>query len=93
MLRELLARIEAGGFATLESMARELDLPPRELAQMLAKLEELGYLEDAAASIRSACSGGCASCAGCAKPGSCSDEMARVWSLTEKGRRAGPRAQ
>jgi hypothetical protein len=87
MLRELLGRIDSGGFATLDGIARDLGLGPREIAQMLAKLEELGFIEDAAAALRSACPDGCAGCAGCARSGACADESVKVWALTNKGRR------
>lgn len=88
MLRELLACIDSGGFSTLDELARGLGSSEREIAQMLAKLEELGFIEDAAAALRSACPDGCALCAGCARSGACADESVKVWALTDKGRRA-----
>ena len=88
MLRDLLGRLAEGGFGTLEGLGRELGACSRELAQMLSKLEELGYIEDAARGFRAACTG-CAGCSGCARSGACPDEATKVWVLTEKGRRAG----
>ena len=88
MLRELLALVASGGLSTVDGLARGLGALPSEVADMLAKLEELGYLEDAAAGLESPCPRGSAGCAGCAFSGSCAEEGARVWTLTEKGRRA-----
>jgi hypothetical protein len=87
-LRDLLARLAGGGFDTLDALAAELGSSPRELGEMLAKLGELGYIEDAAHGFGAACSEGRTSCAGCrgcgagfAGPGS----GGKVWRLTAKG--------
>lgn len=92
MLRDVLLRLARGGIDTLDRLASELGTSPRELDEMLSKLRELGYIEDAASGMEAACRDGQKSCAGCSGcSGGCgkvfpgSGKAGKVWRLTAKG--------
>jgi hypothetical protein len=96
MLRELLALIDSGRFLTREGMARALGVGLPEVDDMFDRLASLGYVEEiegCGAEQGGSCPEGTSSCSGCA--GCClgstllfADSRARVWRLSDKGRKA-----
>lgn len=81
MLQQLLRLVGAGGLQTVPALAQTLALPEALVRQMLAQLEQQGYLRAVMACAES--------CAGCAVAAGCQlFSAARVWTLTERGQRA-----
>jgi DNA-binding IclR family transcriptional regulator len=91
MLRRILSLLESGETRTLVEFAHELGVDRAAVEEMLMRLCALGYVEELAASLSAACgetgSAACAGCSGCSF-GRDDAPQGRVWSLTEKGRRA-----
>ncbi|MFP4344218.1 MAG: FeoC-like transcriptional regulator [Anaerolineales bacterium] len=85
MLQALLREIARGQrLQTPQDLAQALNTTPEMVRTMAEQLKRQGYLQEAAQ-----CAAGCAECAlgalcNVESPGS----GARLWSLTEKGRRA-----
>ena len=82
MLTKLLRRIaQAGGAVATGELARALGVSDGLVEQMIEQLGRLGYLDP----VSPVCAGGCGHCpqrSACAIP-----SQARLWSLTERGRR------
>jgi hypothetical protein len=96
MLRELLALIASGGFASKAEAARKFGIGEAAIEDMIARLVTLGYLENVSETLaRSSCTGGCAGgqgCAGCPMAGGCAKGFFRasqgtVFMMTVKGMR------
>jgi predicted ArsR family transcriptional regulator len=87
MLQALLREIaRAQRLQTPQDLARALDTSPEMVRTMAEQLERQGYLQEAAQ-----CAEGCAECALgalCNVSEPAEGNGARLWSLTEKGRRA-----
>ncbi len=81
MLQRVLDLVAQGEAATQRDLARTLEVPEPLLAQMIGQLVSGGYMAEAAS-----CNAGCEGCA--LKPACGTDRQLRVWTLTEKGRRA-----
>ena len=83
MLKKLLRLIAEGGTRTRAELARELEVSEGLVKQMLEDLTRMGYLQPIA--------GGCdACCAACPLAKTCAvGTPARVWTLTERGRKVG----
>jgi len=78
VLEELLRRVATGGIHSYTQLARELDISPALLRQMLEDLERMGYLRR----LDNACE---ASCAHCEKSPTCAIHgPGEVWTLTGK---------
>lgn len=99
MLEELLRRLAEGGTHSLSELARELGVSERLLRQMIEDLARRGYLRLVADGCETHCAG-CPLAETCADFGEASVSSAeplsravggptRVWTLTEKGKRAG----
>ena len=78
MLEKLLKRIATGGIHSYAQLARELDVSPTLLRQMLEDLARMGYLRR----VENICDAACAHCehspmCAIAGPG-------EVWTLTDK---------
>jgi hypothetical protein len=79
MLERLLLLIAAGGTHTVDGLARKLGLTQPLIEAMIAKLEQLGYLQG----VPHACG---ASCQGCPSSSMCGAVASgHIWSLSEKG--------
>lgn len=90
MLRELLKLIIEGEINSHSEVARALGVDETVLDDMIAQLVSLGYLEDPAA--KSGCGAGNA-CAGCSMAAGCHGgcfrgSKGKIWSVTDKGRKA-----
>ena len=88
MLHRILTLILSGRAATQVQLAQLLDVSESLVAQMVDQLVANGYLEEAVL-----CAAGCQGCsleAACGSSGDPQDKSRdlRLWSLTEKGRRA-----
>jgi hypothetical protein len=82
VLEELLKAIGEGGAHSQSELARSLGVGEDLLAQMVEDLTRMGYLEP----VGGECTSGCA---GCPIAGLCAvGGQGKVWTLTEKGRRA-----
>ena len=83
MLNRLLQLIdEAGGTLSLSALAGELGTSRTLVESMLEQLVGLGYL----APVNPSCGSG--GCSRCPQRGACAiPSQARLWALTEKGRR------
>lgn len=82
MLEELLKRIATGGIHSYAQLAREMDISPDLLQQMLEDLGRMGYLRR----VENACEEACSHCenrATCAIHG-----PSEIWTLTEKWEKA-----
>ncbi len=78
MLEQLLQRIATGGIHSYAQLAREMDVSPALLQQMLEDLERMGYLRRLANACDTACSH-------CEKSPTCAIHgPGEVWTLTEK---------
>lgn len=81
MLQQLLRAMVSGEAKTQQELARALGVTEGLVAQMVAQLVAQGYLGEAAL-----CSDGCE---GCSLKAACgTDRALRLWTVTEKGRRA-----
>jgi len=95
MLRELLKLIVRGEISSQNEIAQTLGVDGPVLDDMIAQLVTLGYLEDPAAKAEAA-GHGCGpkgGCAGCAMAAGChggcfKGSKGKVWSVTDKGRKA-----
>ncbi|MCY6369619.1 hypothetical protein [Clostridium ganghwense] len=82
MLMNLLYEISKGGAYSDIKAAEKLGTSEEMVIQMKNQLKNMGYIQEYKPSCDSACSGGCAGC-------SCSsDSLIKMWSITEKGKRA-----
>jgi len=81
MLERLLRLATRSGSAEVATLARDLEVSPRQVALMLETLEHRGYLAQTGI--------GCdRPCAGCPLRAACPREQReRVWALTPKGAR------
>jgi len=83
MLKHLLSLIATNeGISSLDSLAREMDVPPAMAGQLMDELARRGYLRRGLA--------GCTpvGCAACPARVSCDSPAGlRLWELTPKGRR------
>ncbi|MEN6480462.1 MAG: FeoC-like transcriptional regulator [Anaerolineales bacterium] len=86
MIEELLSLLATGRPHTLGSLAETLGVSADLLAQMLADLERAGYVSV----VEVQCGGQAGGyCAGCPSAGLCGLlQGKRLWTLTERGRRA-----
>jgi Mn-dependent DtxR family transcriptional regulator len=84
MLEGLLQLVAEGGIHSYEDLLRRLSISQPLLEAMLEDLSSLGYLRR----VGDRCEGQCSGCAvgGCSVAG-----PGRIWSLTEKGKRAAAR--
>jgi predicted ArsR family transcriptional regulator len=83
MLQQILRVISQGGVDRQDQLAMRLGVSDELLAEMLAQLAKQGYLTEA-----ELCATGTA-CESCGLSQACGAPRAlRIWSLTEKGRRA-----
>ncbi len=83
MLRALLRAMDDGEAATPGELAGKLGVPEALIAQMVAQLVEQNYLAEAVL--------GTDRCTGCELNAACGEAggmRLRLWTLTEKGRRA-----
>jgi predicted ArsR family transcriptional regulator len=81
MLQQLLSSILEGQAGTQRQLAQRFEVPEALVVQMIDQLVARGYLKEA-----TLCAEGCH---GCARQAACgSDRKLRLWSLTDKGRRA-----
>ncbi len=82
ILEELLKRLASGRPYNLAELAAELDVDLALLEQMILDLERGEYLKR----VELSCSN---VCAGCPREGLCQiTHEGRIWSVTDKGRRA-----
>ena len=77
----MLGLIHTGQAGTSRQLAQYLEISETVVAQMIDELVRMGYLEEAVMCVEKC--GGCASQAACG-----SERHLRLWSLTDKGRRA-----
>ena len=78
----MLTVISEAAVQSKSDLARRLSVSEEAVEQMIAHLVSLGYLR----TVDSSCD---AACTGCPIAGGCSTQDAgRLWTLTEKGRRA-----
>ena len=83
MLKEIMQALDKGDVASTMQLAKILGVSEGLVAQMIQDLEHGGYL----ASLASGCTA--TSCQSCPFSKSCgSTAIAKMWVLTEKGRRA-----
>lgn len=101
MLRELLALIASGGFASKAEAARKFGIGEAAIEDMIARLVTLEYLENVSETLaHSSCAGGCArgkGCAGCPMAGGCAkgffrESQGTVFMVTAKGLRVAEHA-
>jgi predicted ArsR family transcriptional regulator len=81
MLQQLLSLIYTGQAGTQRHLAEHLQISESIVEQMIDELVLMGYLEEAVLCAEK--------CSGCASQAACgTDRHLRLWSLTDKGRRA-----
>jgi hypothetical protein len=81
-LKDLLALLARGPVHTLDDLAREMDVGQELLEQMLAQLEQAGYVR----ALRACCD---VACEGCESQGLCRlIHSGRAWIITSKGMEA-----
>ena len=83
VLRKLLEWVAEGGVHSQAELAQRLGVSEELLAQMLEELARMGYLRPVGAGCQEHCDG-CPLTVRCAVGG-----PGRIWTLTEKGGRAG----
>lgn len=82
MLMNLLYEISKGGVYSDIKVAEKLRTSEEIITQVKNQLERMGYIQKYKPRCDSGCSGGCVGC-------SCSnDPQIRMWSITEKGKKA-----
>jgi hypothetical protein len=83
MLKRLLSLIAANeGVSSLDSLAREMDVPPALAEQLMSELVRGGYLRTAYAECEPVGCGACPARVICQQP-----TGVGLWELTNKGRR------
>lgn len=81
MLQQMLGLILSGQAGTHRQLAQQLDVSEAIVGQMIEQLVAKGYLAEATMCVEG--------CEGCSLRAACgNDRDLRLWSLTEKGRRA-----
>lgn len=82
MLTKLLEMIDQGKQFSQIELAQKMGVNPFFLNSMLQQLVKMGYLEDLSCTVTDGC-------AGCTAKGACfAGTSPRIWTITEKGRRA-----
>lgn len=82
MLIDLLRRIAEGGVCSISKLTKDLSLSEELAQQMIAQLEQRGYLHHSLIARQDLCST-------CPLANSCTPDMRlQIWTLTPKGMRA-----
>jgi len=83
LLKEVLSLMKTADYLSKAQMAGQLKISEAFLTELIAQLERMGYIREA--SPAGSCQG---SCLGCPFSKGCAQLPLKMYTLTEKGRRA-----